>query len=59
MNSSVKRLNRKNILSAFKKCITTFNVPTTLQTDNGTEFENNIMNQFWLEKYSAYFWNFL
>ena len=37
-------------MSAFKKCITTFNVPTTLQTDNGTEFENNIMNQFWLER---------
>ena len=36
----------KNILSAFKKCIITFNFPTTLQTDNGTEFENNIMSQF-------------
>ena len=29
-----------------RKCITTFNVPTTLQTDNGKEFENSIMNQF-------------
>ena len=40
----------KNMLGAFKKCITTQNVPTTLQTDNGTEFKNSIMNQFWLEK---------
>ena len=29
-----------------QKCITTFNVPTILQTDNGTEFENSIINQF-------------
>ena len=31
-------------------CITTHNVPTTLQTDNRTEFENILMNQFWLER---------
>ena len=37
---------KKNILSTFKKCITTNIVPTTLQTDNGTEFENKIMNPF-------------
>ena len=29
-----------------QKCITTFNVPTTLHTDNETEFENTIMDQF-------------
>ena len=39
------------MLGAFKKCITTHNVPTTLQTDNGTEFKNSIMNQFWFERH--------
>ena len=40
----------KNVLGAFKKCITTHNVPTTLQIDNGTEFKKRIMNQFWFER---------
>ena len=46
MNSFVEGQNGKNIPSAFKKCITINIVPTIPQTDNGTEFENNIMNQF-------------
>ena len=25
-------------------------VPTNMQTDNGAEFKNSIINQFWLEK---------
>ena len=54
MNSPVEGQNGKNILSAFKKCIKINIVPTTLQTDNGTEFENNIMNQFWLERNIKY-----
>ena len=29
----------KKIKDAFRKCITIHNVPTTLQRDNGTEFE--------------------
>ena len=32
----LKDKTAKNVLGAFKKCITTHNVPTTLQTDNGT-----------------------
>ena len=42
----LKDKTEKYILSAFEKCITTFNIPTTLQTDNGTE----------LEKYSKKFY---
>ena len=30
----------------FIKYITTHNVPTTLQTDNRTEFKNSLMNKF-------------
>ena len=37
-----------------KKYIIIYHVPTTLQTDNGTEFENNIMNQFWLKRNIQY-----
>ena len=49
----------KNVLGAFKKCITTHNVPTTLKTDNATEFKNSIMNQFWLERNIRIFLKFL
>ena len=34
------------ILRAFKRWIRTHYIPTVLQTDNGTEFKNKIMNQF-------------
>ena len=46
----LKDKTAKNVLGAFKKCITTHNVLATLQTDNGTEFKNSITNQFWLER---------
>ena len=46
----LKDKTTKNVLGAFKKCITTHNAKTTLQTDNGTEFKNNIMNHLWLER---------
>ena len=36
----------KSVLGAFKKCISTYNIPKTLQTDNETDFKNSIMNQF-------------
>ena len=36
----LKDKTAKNVLGAFKRCI------TTLQTDNGTEFKNSIINQF-------------
>ena len=48
MDSPVEKENGKNILGKFKNCFTAFNVPITIQTDNGTEFENSIMNQFHL-----------
>ena len=41
----LKDKTTKNILGA-SKMYYNHNVPTTLQTDNGTEFENSIMNQF-------------
>ena len=50
MDGPFEGQNGKNILGTFKKCITTHNIPTTLQIDNWTEFENNIMNKFWLAK---------
>ena len=49
MDNPIEGYNNKNILGTFKKCITTHNVPTILQTDNETKFENGIMNQFSLK----------
>ena len=40
-------IKRQKYTECIKKKYITINiVPTTLQTDNGAEFENNIMNQF-------------
>ena len=35
----------ETILRAFKKCVTTHNIPDWLQTDNGREFKNNILEK--------------
>ena len=36
----------ETILRAFKKCVTTHNIPYWLQTDNGREFKNDILEKF-------------
>ena len=36
----------ETILRAFKKCVTTHNIPDWLQTDNGREFKKNILEKF-------------
>ena len=46
MDNLLKDKTAKNVLGAFKKYIITFNVLTTLQTDNRTEFKNSIVNLF-------------
>ena len=42
----LKDKTAKNLMGAFKKCILTHNVLTTLQNDHRTEFKNSIMDQF-------------
>ena len=36
----------ETILRAFKKCVTTHNIPDWIQTDNGREFKNDILEKF-------------
>ena len=36
----------ETILRALKKCVTTHNIPDWLQTDNGREFKNDILEKF-------------
>ena len=38
------------ILIAFKKLVTTHNVPLSLQTDNGTELKNSVLKEFCKQK---------
>ena len=38
------------VLRAFRKWITTHNNPMILQTDNGAEFKNKIINKFCSER---------
>ena len=42
----LKDKKAENILIAFKKWVTTHNVPLSLQTDNGTEFKNSLLTEF-------------
>ena len=44
MNSPLKDKTTNNILGALK-CITTYNVQTTLQTDKRIEFNTSIMKK--------------
>ena len=50
IDSPIEDKSTKNILGAFKKCITTHNVLITLQIDDKTELKNNIVNQFYLKR---------
>ena len=34
----------------FKKWVTTYNIPLSLQTDNGTEFNNSVLKEFCKQK---------
>ena len=46
----LKDKKAENILIAFKKWVTTHNVPLSLQTDNGTEFKNSVLKEFCKQK---------
>ena len=44
------KTEKKKWTHCIQKCITTHNVLTTLQTNNGKKFNNSIINQFWFER---------
>ena len=55
MDGPVELQNNESILGAFKKCISTHNVPITLQTDNRTEFKNRKLANFDLSEIFSIF----
>ena len=46
----LKNKTSLTVLRTLRKWITTHNIPMILQTDNGTEFKNKIINRFCFEK---------